>query len=115
VGRTRTAFWYTWNHRYWELPRIPGLVRYSVHGDLPRVESWSREPTAYEPGTVIEFRRGGNLGAYVGFGWGHRHEAHTGTVDAEATLWLKGRFEPGRASCWCSRPRRTLCGGKKGR
>jgi hypothetical protein len=95
-GRTRTAFWYIWNNRYWNLPHIPGLVRYSIRGDLPRVASWSREAEAYEPGTAIEFRTGGNLGRYVGFGWGLRQKARTWMADAEATLWLRGRFEPFR-------------------
>jgi hypothetical protein len=95
-GRTRPAFWYTWNHRYWTLSQIPGLTRYSIRGDLPRVGSWSREAVAYTPGTVIEFRRGGNLGPYVGFGWGRRQPTHTWMADAQATLWLRGRFEPGR-------------------
>jgi hypothetical protein len=96
AGRTRVAFWYTWNHRYWDLPRIPGLSRYSIRGDLPRIGSWSREAAAYTPGTVIELRRGGNLGQYVGFGWGHRQPTHTPMADAQATLWLRAAFEPGR-------------------
>jgi hypothetical protein len=96
-GRTRTAFWYTWNHRYWTLPQIPGLARYWIRGDLRRVESWSRQAAAYTPGTALEFQRGGNLGTYVGFGWGRRQEDHTWMADAEATLFLRGRFEPRRA------------------
>jgi hypothetical protein len=95
-GRTRAAFWYTWNHRYWNLSQIPGLTRYSIRGDLRRAGSWSREAAAYTPGTVIEFRRGGNLGRYVGFGWGRRESTHTWMVDAQATVWLRGRFEPAR-------------------
>jgi hypothetical protein len=56
----------------------------------PHVESWSRSATAYAPGTAIEFRRGGNVGDYVGFGAGHRQKTHTWMVDPEATVWLKG-------------------------
>jgi hypothetical protein len=96
AGRTRTAFWYLWSHRYWNLPHIPGLVRYSIRGDLTSIKSWSREAVAYPPGTVIEFRRGGNLGRYVGFGWGHRQATDTWMVDADATVWLRGRLEPSR-------------------
>jgi hypothetical protein len=95
-GRTRTAFWYTWKHRYWGLAHIPGLVRYAIRGDLTRVESWSREGAPYTPGTVIDFRRGQNLGRYVGFGWGHPRPSCTWMADAEATLWLRGSFEPTR-------------------
>jgi hypothetical protein len=95
-GRTRTAFSYRWRHAYWHLSRIPGLVRYSIRGDISRVESWSREAAAYSPGTVIEFRRGGNLGLYAGFGWGHRQRTHSWMADAKANLRLRGRFEPGR-------------------
>jgi hypothetical protein len=96
AGRTRTAFWYMWKHAYWGLPHIPGLERYSIRGDLADAEGWSREAAAYAPGTVIEFRRGGNLGRYVGFGWGHRLSTHTWMVDENATLHLRGRFEPAR-------------------
>ena len=96
AGRTRTAFWYLWSHRYWNLPHIPGLVRYSIRGDLTSIKSWSREAAAYAPGTVIEFRRGGNLGRYVGFGWGHRQATDTWMADADATVWLRGRLEPSR-------------------
>ena len=69
-GRTRTAFWYIWKHEYWGLKHIPGIQQYSIQGDLPKRDSWSREAPAYEPGTVIEFRHGGNLGPFVGVGWG---------------------------------------------
>jgi hypothetical protein len=96
-GRRRTIFWYTWNNRYWGMPLIPGLARYWIEGDLSRVDSWSREGAPYEPGTPIEFRRGGNLGKYVGFGWGRREQDHTPMADAEATVWLRGRFEASRA------------------
>jgi hypothetical protein len=75
---------------------IPGLVRYSIRGDLRRIESWWRDGGVYVPGTVIQFRRGGNLRGYVGFGWGSRQKTHTWMVDADATLWLKATFEPGR-------------------
>jgi hypothetical protein len=95
-SRARSAFFYTWHHAYWGLPEIPGLVRYSIRGDLQRAQSWSRWPSAYAPGTAIRFRRGGNLGDYVGFGWGHRQTTDTQMVDPEATLWLKGTFEAGR-------------------
>jgi hypothetical protein len=95
-GRTRNAFWYTWKNEYWSLQHIPGIQRYWIRGDLTSIKSWSREAAAYAPGTVIEFRRGGNLGRYVGFGWGHRQRTHTWMVDAQATVWLRGRFEPGR-------------------
>jgi hypothetical protein len=94
--RTRTAFWYGWHPEYWNLPEIPGMVRYSIRGDLPCVESWSRSAAAYVPGTVILFRRGGNLGDYAGFGWGYRQKTHTWMVDPDATLGLKAAFEPGR-------------------
>ncbi len=96
AGRARTAFWYTWNHAYWNRPGIPGLARYAIRGDLPRVGSWSREGEPYEPGTPIEFRRGGNVGSYAGFGWGHREQDRTRMADAEATVWLRGRFERSR-------------------
>jgi hypothetical protein len=95
-ARTRTAFWYNWRLGYWGMPHVPGLERYSILGDLPRITSWLREAEAYSPGTVIEFRRGGNLRLYVGFGWGHRQKTHTWMADAEATLSLRGRFEPRR-------------------
>jgi hypothetical protein len=94
--RTRTAFMYKWKHEYWGLPHIPGLERYSIRGDLTSISSWSREPGAYSPGTVIEFRRGGNLGPYLGLGWGYRQKTHVWTVDPEATVRLRGTFEPGR-------------------
>jgi hypothetical protein len=93
--RRRTAFWYTWNHRYWSLPHVPGLVAYSIRGDLPRIPSWSRDAAEYFPGAVIDFRRGGNLGRYVGFGWGRRQDEHTAMADPEATLWLRLTLEPG--------------------
>jgi hypothetical protein len=92
-GRTRAAFWYRWNHRYWTLPQIPGLTRYSIRGDLQRVESWSREAAVYTPGTVLDFRRGGNTGPYLGFGWGRRQPTETWMVDPRATLFLKVAFE----------------------
>jgi hypothetical protein len=95
-ARSRPAFSYTWNHAYWGLSEVPGLVRYSIRGDLATAGSWSRAATAYTPGTAIQFRRGGKVGEYVGFGWGHRQKTHTWMVDPEATLWLKGSFEPGR-------------------
>jgi hypothetical protein len=95
-GRTRTAFYYKWKPGYWWLPHIPGLERYSIRGDLLSISSWSREPEAYSPEAVIEFRRGGNLGPYLGFGWGYRQKTHTWMVDPEATVWLKGSFVPGR-------------------
>lgn len=94
--RRRLAFWYTWNHRYWSLPRIPGLVVYGIRGDLPRIPSWSRDAAEYAPGAVIDFRRGGNLGRYAGFGWGRRQDEHTAMADPEATLWLRPALEPGR-------------------
>jgi hypothetical protein len=95
-GRTRTAFRYPWMHGRWHVLEIPGLVRYSIHGDITRPESWSRETAAYAPGTVIEFRRGGNLGLYARSGWGDRQKTHSGMADARASLRLRGRFEPGR-------------------
>jgi hypothetical protein len=95
-GRARPAFWYTWKHAYWHLQQIPGLERYSIRGDLPEVGSWSREAASYAPGTVIEFRKGGNLGRYVGFGWGRRQQAQTSMADARATLFLNVAVEPGR-------------------
>jgi hypothetical protein len=95
-GRTRTAFSYRWRHAYWHVSHIPGLVRYSIRGDITRPESWSRETAAYAPGTVIEFRRGGNLGLYARFGWGYRQKTHSWMADPRATVRLQGRFEPGR-------------------
>jgi hypothetical protein len=94
--RTRGIFWYTWNNRYWNKPLIPGLARYWIEGDLSKVSSWSREGTPYEPGDTIEFRRGGNLGEYVGFGWARREANETAMADPQATVWLRGRFEPSR-------------------
>jgi hypothetical protein len=94
--RRRGIFWYTWNNRYWGAARIPGLARYWIEGDLSRVESWSREGAPYEPGDPIEFRRGGNLGAYVGFGWARREATETAMADPQATVWLRGKFEPSR-------------------
>jgi hypothetical protein len=94
--RTRGIFWYTWNNRYWGTAQIPGLARYWIDGDLSRVESWSREGAPYEPGDPIEFRRGGNLGEYVGFGWARRKATETAMADPQATVWLRGKFEPSR-------------------
>jgi hypothetical protein len=71
-------------------------VRYSIRGDITRPESWSRETADYAPGTVIEFRRGGNLGLYARFGWGDRQKTHSWMADAKANLRLRGRFEPDR-------------------
>jgi hypothetical protein len=96
AGRARPAFWYLWKHRYWGLQSIPGLTRYSIRGDLTKVEAWSREAALYTPGTVLDFRRGGNTGLYLGFGWGRRQPTQTWMVDARATLFLKVAFEPGR-------------------
>jgi hypothetical protein len=94
--RRRGIFWYTWNNSYWGMPQIPGLARYWIEGDLFRVDSWSRESASYEPGDPIEFRRGGNLGAYVGFGWARREATETAMADPQATVWLRGRFDPSR-------------------
>jgi hypothetical protein len=94
--RRRAVFWYTWNNRYWRMPLIPGLARYWIEGDLSKVDSWSREGAPYEPGNPIEFRRGGNLGEYVGFGWARREATETAMADPQATVWLRGRFEPSR-------------------
>jgi hypothetical protein len=92
--RTRHAYWYVWKHRYWNLPTIPGLVRYEVRGRLPEVEAWAREAEAYGLGTAIDFRRGGGSGPYQGFGWGRREATHTSMADAQATIWLRPTFEP---------------------
>lgn len=43
VGRERVAFWYVWKHQYWKLSHIPGLIRYTIRGDLRKRESWSEE------------------------------------------------------------------------
>jgi hypothetical protein len=94
--RRRGIFWYTWNNRFWGAAQIPGLARYWIDGDLSRVESWSREGVPYEPGDPIEFRRGGNLGKYVGFGWARREPTETAMADPQATVWLRGKFEPSR-------------------
>jgi hypothetical protein len=72
------------------------LTRYSIQGDLTKVESWSREAAYYAPGTVLDFRRGGNTGPYLGFGWGRRQPSQTSMVDARATLFLNVAVEPGR-------------------
>jgi hypothetical protein len=59
------------------MPLIFGLVWYWIEGDLSKVDSWSREGVFYEPGDPIEFRHGGNLGVYVGFGWVRREATET--------------------------------------
>ena len=71
-------------------------MRYSIRGDLRKVESWSREAAIYSPGTVLDFRRGGNTGPYLGFGWGRRQPTQTWMVDPRATLFLKVAFEQAR-------------------
>jgi hypothetical protein len=95
-GRTRAAFWYTSKRTYRGLPQLPGLERYSIRGDLLRVEGWSREAAMYTPGTVLDFRRGGNTRPYLGFGWGRRQPTQTWMVDPRATLFLKVAFEQAR-------------------
>jgi hypothetical protein len=94
AGRTRVAFWYAWKHRYWSLPHIPGLTRYTIRGDLLRPESWSREAAEYTPGTVIDFRRGRNSAPYRDFGWGRPQPTHTRMTDARATVRLRARIDP---------------------
>ena len=96
AGRTRVAFWYVWKQRFWNLPQIPGLTRYTIRGDLPRLESWSREAADYAPGTVIDFRRGQNSGPYRDFGWGRPQPTHTPMADPRATVRLRARIEPFR-------------------
>lgn len=94
--RDRQLFWYDWTHRYWKLPRIPGLVEYTVRGDLTKAESWSRGSAPYTPGTVLDFRRGRqNSKAYLGFGWGLRRPKFQEMVDSRATLFLRASFDPG--------------------
>jgi hypothetical protein len=95
AGRTRSAFWYVWKNN-WNVQRIPGLTRYTIRGDLLRHESWSREPEAYTPGTVIDFRRGQNSGPYRDFGWGRPQPTHIRATHARATLRLRARFEAAR-------------------
>jgi hypothetical protein len=93
VDRSRPAFSYAWKHEYWDLPRIPGLKQYSIRGDLPKPESWTREAVAYAPGTVLSFRRGRqNSAPYLGFGWARRQRTHQAMLDERASLWL--RLEP---------------------
>lgn len=94
AGRARVAFWYVWKHRYWNLPHIPGLTRYTIRGDLLRHGSWSREAADYTPGTVIDFRRGQNSGPYRDFGWERPQPTHTRMADARATVRLRARIEP---------------------
>jgi hypothetical protein len=96
AARTRVAFWYLWKNEYWRLPQIPGLVPYSIRGDIREPASWWREAAAYTPGTVIDFRRGQNAAQYLGFGWGRRQPTHTWVVDPGATVRLRARFEPNR-------------------
>ena len=50
----------------------------------------------YTPGTVLDFRRGGNTRPYLGFGWGRRQPTQTWMVDPRATLFLKVAFEQAR-------------------
>jgi len=95
--RTRQVFWYNWKHRYWKLPQIPGIVEYSIRGDLRNGESWSREAVAYTPGTVLDFRRGRqNSSPYLGMGWGLRRPTYQEMVDPQATLSLRALFDPAR-------------------
>lgn len=95
-ARTRVAYWYEWKNEYWRLPRVPGLVSYSIRGDLRQAASWRREAAPYAPGSVIDFRRGENAAQYLGFGWGRRQPTHTWVVDPGAGLRLRARFEPDR-------------------
>jgi hypothetical protein len=90
--RPRSAFQYAFQRGYWSLPQIPGLVRYTIRGDLRRPESWMREATAYAAGTVVDLRRGQNAEQYLGFGWGQREATHTWMVDTYASVRLRLPF-----------------------
>jgi len=94
ADRTRMAYWYVWRHQYWKLPRVPGLVQYTIRGDLTKSESWSREAAVYAAGTVIDFRRKESAAKYLGFGWDHRQPTHPWMVDRQATIWLRITREP---------------------
>ncbi len=94
AGRSRDVFWYNWKNGYWNLPQIPKLAQYTIRGDMSKVESWSRKPAAYTPGTVIDFRlRRQNSAPYLGFGWARRQATHQRMVDPRATLSLSARFD----------------------
>lgn len=95
-ARSRLAFWYAWRHQYWNLTHIPGLIRYTVRGDILKPENWSSEAAAYSPGTVIDFRRGQNSGPYRAFGWGRPQPTFTLMTAATGTARLQARFEADR-------------------
>lgn len=95
AGRVRQALWYNWKNGYWNLPQIPNIVLYSIRGDMAEAASWSREASAYTPGTVLDFRsKKQNSAAYLGVGWGRRTPTHQPMVDPRATLQLRMPPDP---------------------
>jgi len=90
-GRTRDVFQYIWKFRYRGLDEIPGLVRYSINGEVSDPASWRRETAAhYTPGTPINFQRGKqNSKPYIGLGWELRRPSGHPMKDSSATLLLE--------------------------
>ncbi len=70
--RDRTYLYYVWQHDYWGLETIPGIIEYTVNGPLWLESSWHREFSNDMPTQVsrVEFSNEDEPEIF-GMGWGH--------------------------------------------
>jgi peptidoglycan/xylan/chitin deacetylase (PgdA/CDA1 family) len=63
--------------------------------------AWGRKPAIYNPGQLVDFRSGGNSGAYVSLGWSQQEHWGTWTEGSEAEICflLEEPFKAGAKLC----------------
>jgi hypothetical protein len=69
--RERTYLYYVWQHDYWGLDKIPGIIEYTVRGPLWQRSSWTREIPSALPAQIsrVAFSDEDNPQIF-GMGWG---------------------------------------------
>jgi hypothetical protein len=100
--RTRSFYFYDWNHKYWNREYLPPMLEYLVNGHAWDPQAWSEgghryeagrtvvlNPKGrYEVGTSIDFSAEGRSSEFILDGWSGQGPAHRWSVGAEAALRL---------------------------